>query len=157
MGKRLELDKVVSHVGSGYPQPFDIPVAKRVRKRLAEAAGLTKIGVTLLRLPPGAWSTQRHWHIHSDEFVYVLSGEIVLVTDDGEEVLRAGDAAGFKASDRNGHHLQNRSGSDATVLEIGNHLEDDTAYYPDIDLIASLVDGRSILTHRDGTVYSENR
>jgi uncharacterized cupin superfamily protein len=157
MGKRLELDKVVSHVGSGYPKPFDIPVARRVRKRLAEAAGLTKIGVTLLRLPPGAWSTQRHWHIHSDEFVYVLSGEIVLVTDDGEEVLRAGDAAGFKASDRNGHHLQNRSGSDATVLEIGNHLEDDTAYYPDIDLIASLVDGRSILTHRDGTVYSENR
>jgi uncharacterized cupin superfamily protein len=156
MGKRLEMDKLVSHIGSGYPKPFDIPVAKRVRKRLAEAAGLTKIGVTLLRLPPGAWSTQRHWHIHSDEFVYILSGEVVLVTDDDEEILRAGDCAGFKASDRNGHHLQNRSDTDATVLEIGNHLANDTSYYPDIDLIASLVDGRSILTHRDGRIYAEN-
>ena len=156
MTKRIEIDKVVSHIGSGYPKPFDVPVAKRVRKRLAEAAGLTKIGVTLLRLPPGAWSTQRHWHIDSDEFVYVLSGEVVLVTDDGEEVLRAGDAAGFKASDRNGHHLQNRSSVDATLLEIGNHLENDTAYYPDIDLIASLVAGRSILTHRDGRVYGSD-
>ena len=153
MGKRLEIEKLVSHFGSGYPKPLDVPVAKRVRKRLAEAAGLTKIGVTLLRLPPGSWSTQRHWHIHSDEFVYILSGEVVLVTDEGEEVLRAGDAAGFKASERNGHHLQNRSAADATLLEIGNHLENDTAYYPDIDLIASLLDGRSILTHRDGRLY----
>jgi uncharacterized cupin superfamily protein len=79
------------------------------------------------------------------------------VTDDGEEVLRAGDAAGFKASDRNGHHLQNRSDADASLLEIGNHLENDTAYYPEIDLIASLVDGRTILTHRDGRVYPDGR
>src|SRR5258706_6185525 len=153
MAKRLDIDKVVSHVGSGYPKPFDVPVARRIRKRLAVAAGLSKLGVTLLRLPPGAWSTQRHWHMLSDEFVYVLSGEIVLVTDDGEELLRAGDSAGFRASEQNGHHLQNRSAADATLLEIGNHLENDTAYYPDIDLIASLVDGRSILTHRDGRVY----
>lgn len=153
MGKRLDIEKLVSHVGSGYPRPFDTQVARRVRKRLAEAAGLTKIGVNLLRLPPGTWSTQRHWHLHSDEFVFVLSGEVMLVSDAGEEVLRAGDAAGFRASDRNGHHLQNRSDTDATLLEIGNHLENDTAYYPDIDLIASLVDGRSILTHRDGRIY----
>ena len=156
MGKRLKLESVISHVGSGYPKPFDQPVARRVRQRLAEAAGLTKIGVTLLRLPPGAWSTQRHWHLLSDEFVYVLSGEVVLVTDGGEEVLRHGDAAGFKAGDRDGHHLQNRSDADALVLEIGNHLSDDTAYYPDIDLIASLIGGRSILTHRDGRVYQPN-
>jgi uncharacterized cupin superfamily protein len=157
MAKRLDIEHIVSHVGSGYPKPFEVPVAKRSRKRLAEAAGLTKIGVTLLRLPPGAWSTQRHWHMLSDEFVFVLSGEVVLVTDEGEEFLRAGDAAGFKASDRNGHHLQNRSDRDATILEIGNHLQNDTAYYPDIDLIASLVDGRSILTHRDGRVYADER
>ncbi|MGZ5933657.1 MAG: cupin domain-containing protein [Rhizomicrobium sp.] len=153
MGKRLNIATLVSHVGSGYPKPFDIPVARRERKRLAEAAGLTKIGVTLLRLPPGAWSTQRHWHINSDEFVYVLSGEVVLVTDDGEETLRTGDAAGFKAGDPNGHHLQNRSQTDALVLEIGNHLSNDTALYPDIDLIASLIDDRSVLTHRDGRLY----
>lgn len=154
MGKRLDIASVVSHIGSGYPRPFDERCARRERKRLAEAAGLDKIGVTLLRLPGGAWSTQRHWHLRSDEFVYVLAGEVVLTTDDGEETLCAGDAAGFKAGEPNGHHLQNRTNADALLLEIGNHLENDTAYYPDIDLIASLIDGRSILTHRDGRIYS---
>jgi uncharacterized cupin superfamily protein len=156
MAKRVDIDAVPTHVGSGYPPPYGEQVAKRQRKRLAEAAGLDRIGVTLLRLPPGTWSTQRHWHLESDEFVYVVSGEVVLVTDDGEETLRAGDCAGFKAADQNGHHLQNRSQADALVLEIGNHLTDDTAYYPDIDLIASLIDGRSVLTHRDGTVYEKS-
>ncbi len=153
MAKRLDIDRIETHIGSGYPPPFDKKVARRERKRLAEAAGLTKIGVTLLKLPPGSWSTQRHWHINSDEFVFVVSGEVVLVTDDGEEILRAGDAAGFKANDPNGHHLQNRSGSDAMILEIGNHLETDTAHYPDIDLIAALIDGESRITRRDGTPY----
>jgi uncharacterized cupin superfamily protein len=156
MAKRIVLDSVPTHVGSGYPAPYGEQVARRQRKRLAEAAGLDKIGVTLLRLPPGTWSTQRHWHLNSDEFIYVVSGEVVLVTDDGAEFLRAGDCAGFKAADQNGHHLQNRSGGDALILEIGNHLADDTAYYPDIDLIASLIDGRSVLTHRDGTVYEKS-
>ena len=157
MVKKLDNASVVSHIGSGYPQPFGSLCARRERKRLAEAAGLDKIGVTLLRLPAGAWSTERHWHLNSDEFVYVLEGEVVLVTDEGEEVLRAGDAAGFKAGEANGHHLQNRSSTDVVLLEIGNHLENDTAYYPDIDLIASLIDGRSILTHRDGRLYSGSR
>ena len=153
MAKRLDFAAIATHSGSGYPAPFDVPVAKRERKRLAEAAGLSKIGVTLLRLPPGTWSTQRHWHINSDEFVYVLSGQVTLVTDDGEEVLNSGDAAGFKAGDPNGHHLQNRSSEDAVILEIGNHLQTDTAHYPDIDLIATLVDGTSRVTRRDGTPH----
>jgi uncharacterized cupin superfamily protein len=157
MVKKLDLASVVSHIGSGYPQPFGSSCARRERRRLAEAAGLDKIGVTLLRLPAGAWSTERHWHLNSDEFVYVLEGEVMLVTDDGEEVLRAGDASGFRAGEANGHHLQNRSTSDVLLLEIGNHLENDTAYYPDIDLIASLIDGRSILTHRDGRLYDGNQ
>ncbi|HEX4302217.1 MAG TPA: hypothetical protein VHZ78_05460 [Rhizomicrobium sp.] len=76
------------------------------------------------------------------------------MTDDGEEILRAGDAAGFKAGDPNGHHLQNRSEADAVIFEIGNHLETDTAHYPDIDLVAALIDGKSVLTHRDGTPYA---
>jgi uncharacterized cupin superfamily protein len=155
MVKRLDIASVVSHIGSGYPQPFGNPCAGRERKRLAEAAGLETIGVTLLRLPAGAWSTQRHWHLNSDEFIYVLHGEVVLVTDDAEEVLRAGDAAGFKAGEPDGHHLQNRSSADVLLLEIGNHLKNDTAYYPDIDLIASLIEGRSVLTHRDGRLYGE--
>jgi uncharacterized cupin superfamily protein len=157
MAKRLDIASLVSHIGSGYPQPFGSFCARRARKRLAEAAGLDKIGVTLLRLPPGAWSTERHWHLNSDEFVYVLEGEAVLVTDEGEETLRAGDAAGFKAGDANGHHIQNRSSADVTLLEIGCHLQNDTAYYPDIDLIASLIDGRSILTHRDGRLYGGDK
>jgi len=99
--------------------PFDEPCRKRERRRLGDAAGLTQFGVNLLRLPPGAWSSQRHWHTKEDEFVFVLSGEVVLVTDSGEEVLRAGDAAGFKADDPNGHCLRNRSNRDAQVLEIG--------------------------------------
>lgn len=153
MPKKLNLDSVETHIGSGYPPPFAKQVEKRERKRLAEAAGLTKIGVTRLKLPPNTWSTQRHWHMNSDEFVFVISGEVVLVTDDGEEILRAGDCAGFKANDGNGHHLQNRSASDAVVLEIGNHLSTDTAYYPDIDLIAEMIDGKSKITRRDGSPY----
>ena len=155
MTKKLDLAAINTHVGSGYPKPFNAAVARRERKRLAEAAGLDKIGVTLLKLPPGCWSTQRHWHIQSDEFVYVVSGEVTLVTDDGEEVLRTGDCAGFKASDPNGHHLQNRSGADAFVLEIGNHLQTDTAHYPDIDLVAALTDGKSSILHKDGTPYED--
>jgi uncharacterized cupin superfamily protein len=151
--KRLDIASIPTHIGSGYPAPYGEPVKKRQRKRLAKAAGLDSIGVTLLRLPPGMWSTQRHWHRCVDEFVYVLSGEVVLVTDEGEETLRVGDAAGFKANDPNGHHIQNRSDADATLLEIGNHLADDTAYYPDIDLIASLIGGKSVLTRRNGTPY----
>jgi len=97
MGKRIDLNAVQVSTGSGYPAPFDAPCAARARQRLGDAAGLTDFGVNLLRLPAGAWSSQRHWHSAEDEFVYVLEGEAVLVTDSGEEILRAGDCAGFKA------------------------------------------------------------
>jgi uncharacterized cupin superfamily protein len=107
----------------------------RKRWRLGVAAGLTQFGVNLLRLPPGAWSSQRHWHVHEDELVYVLEGEVVLVTNAGEETLRAGDSAGFKAGEPDGHHLQNRGDREAVVLEVGSRYPPgDTAEYPDIDL-----------------------
>jgi len=112
---------------------------------------LTQFGVNLLRLPPGAWSSQRHWHTGEDEFVYVLSGEVVLLSDGGEEVLRAGDAAGFKANDGNGHCLQNRSAHDAQVLEIGTRVPQSMGYYSDIDMIAQ--PGGGLYAHRDGTPY----
>src|SRR5271165_3500032 len=105
--------------GSRYPAPFDEPCKQRSWHRLGDAAGLTQFGVNLVRLPPGAWSSQRHWHHNEDEFVHVLEGEVVLVTDAGEERLVAGDSAGFKASDADGHHLQNRSQREAVLLEIG--------------------------------------
>jgi uncharacterized cupin superfamily protein len=150
MTKRIDVTALASVVGTLYPPPFDEPCRTRERKRLGDLAGLTQFGVNLLRLPPGAWSSQRHWHTTEDEFVYVLSGEVTLVTDAGAEVLRAGDAAGFKANDRDGHCLQNRSAAEATVLEIGTRAADNVAYYSDIDMVAQQSAG---YTRRDGTPY----
>jgi uncharacterized cupin superfamily protein len=104
-----------------------------------------------LRLAPGGWSSQRHWHSAEDEFVWVVEGELVLVTDDGEELLRPGDCVGFKAGVANGHHLQNRSGADAVILAIGSRNEaTDVVDYPDIDLCWSNATGDA---HKDGTPY----
>ena len=119
MSKRIDVRALPPVVGTLYPPPLDEACRSRQRTRIGNAAGLTQFGVNLVRLLPGAWSSQRHWHTSTDELVYVLSGEVVLVTDEGEETLRAGDAAGFKANDPNGHHLQNRSAEEATFLEIG--------------------------------------
>src|ERR1700739_1600894 len=122
MSKKIDVAAIPPVVGTSYPPPFDEPCRARERKRLGDAAGLSQFGVNLLRLPPRAGVSQGHWHTGEDECVFVLSGEVVLVTDGGEEVLRAGDAAGFKAGDKNGHCLQNRSNSDTTVLEIGSRV-----------------------------------
>jgi uncharacterized cupin superfamily protein len=150
MGERIDIAALNSVVGTLYPPPFDEPCRTRERKRRGDAAGLTQYGVNLLRLPPGAWSSQRHWHAKEEEFVYVLSGEVVLVTGAGEEVLRAGDGAGFKASDPDGHCLQNRSTADATVLEIGSRIRGEYATYPDIDMKIKPGVG---YVHKDGTPY----
>jgi uncharacterized cupin superfamily protein len=123
--------------GTNYPPPHDAPCKDRVRWRLGLAAGLTQFGVNYLKLAPGVWSSQRHWHTKNDEFVYVLEGDVVLVTGAGEEVLRAGECAGFKAGDPNGHHLINRSDRDAVVLEIGSSFPDDETDYCDIDMHAT--------------------
>jgi uncharacterized cupin superfamily protein len=150
--KKIDAANLPVQAGSGYPPPLDQPCAGRRRTRLGDVAGLTQFGVNLLRLPPGAWSSQRHWHSAEDEFTYVLEGEVVLVTDDGEEVLRAGDCAGFRAGDANGHHLQNRSGADAVLLDIGSRRpETDAVDYPDLDLV--LAAGDRAYRHRDGSPY----
>jgi uncharacterized cupin superfamily protein len=148
---KLDLTNIPMRSGSGYPSPFDREVGQRVRQRLGDAGGLTQFGVNLLQLPPGGWSSQRHWHSHEDEFVFVVSGTVVLVTDAGEEELHAGDCAAFPAGRADGHHLVNRSGQPATCLEVGSRFEADSAVYPDIDL---LYDGKAdAYTHRDGTPY----
>jgi uncharacterized cupin superfamily protein len=157
MKKRINIATLTPVVGTLYPPPFDLPCRARGRTKLGDAAGLTQFGVNLLRLPPGAWSSQRHWHTGSDEFVYVLSGEVVLVSDGGEEVLRAGDAAGFPARDTNGHCLQNRSDREAEVLEVGTRVPGDTAYYSDIDMVAPAGGKPAVYTHRDGTPYQDIR
>jgi uncharacterized cupin superfamily protein len=124
----------------------------RARRRLGDSAGLTQFGVNLLRLAPGAWSSQRHWHSGEDEFVYVLEGEAILVTDSGEELLRAGDCAGFKAGETDGHHLKNIGGNDVVILEIGSRRSQDQVVYPDIDL--HVPDRESGFTHKDGEPYA---
>jgi uncharacterized cupin superfamily protein len=157
MTKRIDPAQLAPLIGTKYPPPFDEPCRARERRRLGDAAGLTQFGVNLLRLPPGAWSSQRHWHTGSDEFIYVLSGEVTLVTDAGAERLGAGDAAGFKAGDRDGHCLQNRSGADVLVLEIGTRVADDAADYPGIDMLAPPGGAPAEYTHRDGTPYQDIR
>lgn len=154
MPKRISLDEVPSVTGSGYPSPYNQPCLSRVRHRLGDAAGLSQFGVNLTRLPPGGWSSQRHWHTGEDEFVFIVSGEVVLVTEGGEEVLRAGDCAGFKAGEADGHHLQNRTRQEALVLEVGTRApNDDDCIYPDIDM--QLPRGRAGFTRKDGTPYSK--
>ena len=141
--------------GTRYPAPFDVPCRNRSWLKLGEAAGLSQFGVNLVMLTPGSWSSQRHWHSHEDEFVYVLEGELVLVTDAGEELLRAGDCAGFKAGVRDGHCLQNRSQRDARMLVVGSRSDEDHGEYPDLDLVfaAGRYSGGGGYLHRDGTPY----
>jgi uncharacterized cupin superfamily protein len=141
---------------TGYPAPFRGVVKGRFRKALGNAGGLTQFGVNLCRLAPGAATAQRHWHEKEDEFVFVLDGELVLIEDDGETVLRAGDAAAFKAGTRNGHHLVNRSGRDALLLEIGTRDLNDRGEYPDLDMIFVCENGADRFLHRDGTPYPQS-
>ncbi len=152
MPKRVDLKNVPVVVGSKYPAPFDKPCAARARQRLGDSAGLSDFGVNLMRLPPGTWSSQRHWHTAEDEFIFVLEGELVLITDSGEETLRAGDSAGFKAGVKDGHHLQNRSPRDAVVLEVGSRKEEDEGEYSDIDMRFTRA-GTGGFTRKDGTPY----
>jgi uncharacterized cupin superfamily protein len=149
---KIDIDAAPTRFGTGYPPPFDAPCKNRRRWKLGDAAGLDQFGVNLLRLPPGQWTSQRHWHTAEDEFVWIVEGEVTLVTDDGEETLRAGDCAGFKAGVANGHHIQNRSDREAVLLEVGSRRPgDDGADYPDIDMI--LKAGETVYRHRDGVPY----
>jgi uncharacterized cupin superfamily protein len=132
-----------------YPEPFRGQFATRIRQALGNFAGLKNFGVNLTQLPPGVWSSIRHWHSHQDELIYIVEGEVTLVTDQGEQVLTAGMAAGFPAGTPNAHHLINRSAGTVTYLEIGDRSSGDDVTYPDADLKA--VSG--VLTHKDGTPY----
>jgi len=123
------------HTGSGYPAPHDVPCRQRRRRRLGDAFGLNQFGVNLLELPPGAWSSQRHWHERQTSSSMSWRGEVTLVTNEGETVLTAGMVAGFRAGEPNGHHLTNRSNAVARVLEVGTRTSEETARYPDIGMM----------------------
>ena len=153
MTKRIDLAKAPSRKGTLYPPPYDKPCLERVRTRLGDAAGLTQFGVNLLRLPPGAASSQRHWHASQDEFVYVLEGEPTLVTETAEVKLSPGMCAGFPAAGE-AHQLVNRTNADVLYLEVGDRTPGDEGSYPKDDIQAVLgADGRWVFTHKDGRPY----
>jgi uncharacterized cupin superfamily protein len=150
---KIDIAKVPVDTRTGYPPPYDRVVAGRSRKRLGNAAGLDQFGVNLTTLKPGAASALRHWHEREDELVYILEGEVVLIEDGGETALKAGDAAGFKANVPNGHHLVNKSSSDAVYLEIGTRSKHERAEYPDLDLLVIRDDQGLRYTRRDGRPF----
>lgn len=147
----LEARSVPVETGSGYPAPYDQACKDRQKRRLGDLFNLDQFGVNLVELPPGAWSSQRHWHTHEDEFIYVLEGVLTLINDDGETVLTPGMCAGFKAGVENGHHVGNKSDEPVVYLEVGARHEDDDGHYSDIDMqILKRAKGGKF-TRKDGT------
>ncbi len=139
---------------SGYPtEALRAPLAGRSRRALGDALGLASFGVNLTELAPGAWSSQRHWHTRQDEFIYVLQGELTLISDAGEQVLTPGMCAGFPAGVPDGHHLLNRGAVTAQYLEVGDRLPGDAGHYPDVDLAARAGSCAYVFTRRDGGAY----
>jgi uncharacterized cupin superfamily protein len=150
---KIDIAAIAVDSRTGYPPPYDRVVVGRERKRLGNAAGLDQFGVNLTVLKPGAASALRHWHEKEDELVYVLEGELVLIEDAGETILKAGDAAGFKADSKNGHHLINRTPRDAVYIEVGTRSKHERVIYPEADLMVIRDDKGARYTHKNGDPY----
>lgn len=139
--------------GSAYPEPFASRMGDRTKRRLGDAFGLSQFGVNLVDLAPGGQSALRHWHTAEDELIYMIAGELVLVTDAGEQILRAGDVVGFRAGDPDAHHLVNRSSVPARYIEVGSRIDADVALYPDDDVKWHEDGGTWTMVHKDGSPY----
>ena len=150
---KLDLASIPERGGTGYPPEFAAIVSGRFRKRLGNAGGLSQFGVNICRLEPGSGSSQRHWHHYEDEFVYMLAGEAVLIENEGEAIMRPGDAATFKAGVANGHKLINRGTVDAVFLEVGTRAATEIAEYPDVDMRAVNDGSGLIFTRKDGSKF----
>lgn len=150
---KIDLEAIPHSNATGYPAPFDEQVQGRHWRRLAPAGGLTHMGASHVVLRPGAWSSQRHWHEGEDELVIMLSGEAILIEDEGETVLCAGDVAAWPAGVINGHHLVNRSDDDCSFIAIGSGDQNGSGEYPDIDM---KFEGDGYF-HKDGTPYPAKR
>ena len=146
---KLDLASVPEAAGSRYPSPHDVPCRERRYRRLGTAGGLSRLGVTIVRLPPGAWSSQRHWHALEDEFLYVISGEVLVASDAGEERASAGDCYAWPAGVRDGHCVKNVGTTEAVLLAMSSKDAADHGEYPDLDLKFT-PDG---YRHKDGSVY----
>ncbi len=137
----------------GYPEPYRTRMGERSKRRLGEACGLTGFGVNLVTLGPGGQSALRHWHTLEDEFVYVLEGELTLITNAGEQPLRAGQCAGYPAGSGDAHQMVNRGERPARYLEVGTRIDADLAMYPDDDLMWLGVGNEQRAAHKDGRLY----
>jgi len=153
--KKPALDplSLAARISSGYPEPYRSRVLPREKRQLGDALGLTRIGINHTTLLPGKESSMRHWHTHEEEFVYVLSGEVVLRTDAGEQVLKAGMCAGFPLGTADGHQLVNRGNEPAVYLEISNRDKADQAFYPDVDLHFHGDSAAVMFTRKDGSKF----
>jgi len=138
---------------SGYPEPYRSRVLPREKRALGDPLGLKTIGINQAILMPGKESSMRHWHTHEEEFIYVLSGEVVLITDAGEQLLKAGTCAGFPLGTRDGHCLINRSSRPAVYLEISNRHPEDRAFYSDVDMMFHGVKAKPMFTRKDGSPF----
>lgn len=151
---KLDLAAIPRTNATGYPAPFDAAVEGRWYRRLAPAAGLTRMGASHVTLKPGAYSSQRHWHREEDELLVMLEGEAVLIEDSGETVVRPGDVLAWPAGVANGHHLHNRSDADCVFVAIGaGDKTRDSGEYPDIDMVFD-AEGYA---RKDGTRYETSR
>jgi uncharacterized cupin superfamily protein len=153
----IDLSKCPVKTGSIYPEPYASQMAGRSSLRLGDAAGLTQFGANLVTLEPGARSSLRHWHEAEDEFVMVTEGELVLVQDEGEYLMRPGDCAAWKAGDRNGHCFVNRTERPARFLVVGTKAAHETMTYSDVDFVMHRADGQLAFTYRDGTPWTVPR
>ncbi len=150
---KIDIEAIPQSNATGYPAPFHEEVQGRWWRRLAPAGGLSLMGASHVVLKPGAWSSQRHWHQDEDELLILLSGEAVLIEDDGETIMRAGDVAAWPAGVENGHHLINRSTEDCVFIAIGAGNKDGSGSYSDIDMKFE-ADG---YFHKDGRPYPTDR
>jgi uncharacterized cupin superfamily protein len=150
---KIDISKIAPRLGSSYPSAFKAATEGREKYALGDAVGLNQFGVNLTRLKPGTASSLRHWHENEDELIFVLEGEIVLIEDGGETLLRPGDAAGFKAGVANGHQLVNKSARDALYLEIGTRAPTERSHYPDADLAGQKDERGYRFTRKSGEPY----
>ncbi|HVZ50663.1 MAG TPA: cupin domain-containing protein [Pseudolabrys sp.] len=150
---KIDIPNIPLDTSTNYPAPFNKAVEGRARKRLGRAAGLTQFGVNICTLKPGAASSQRHWHANEDELVYVLEGEVVLCEDGGETVLKAGDAAAWKAGVSDGHCIVNRSSKDAVLMEVGTRAPTERVDYSDIDMMVVRDESGFRYTRKNGEPY----
>ena len=142
--------------GSSYPEPLKTKIGNGCWRPLGDPFDLTQFGVNLEEFNPGDQSALRHWHTLTDEFVYIVSGEMTLVTDDGETLMSTGMCVGFKSGEPNGHHLINRGTGPATVLVMGARIPGDTCFYPDDDLLWVRTEEGSHAAHKDGSAYPKD-